>query len=383
MKNPDSESLDAIKIRIAHILFSLEPGGMENGVVNISNGLNSTRFETRVVCLERVGSFGRRLRRDVKVCCLEKQEGLSFKAVFSLALWIRRNRPSVIHTHNLGPLFYAVLGRALAFSRVPIVHGEHGMLRPDDLTRKRLIIRRLLYMACRVVHTVSDSLREYLGELGFAKNRILPVLNGVDCRRFCPVEDRAAIRQAWNLPENGLVIGMIGRLVESKRHLMMLDAFQEIAEAFSGAYLLLVGDGGDYREEVLGAVECHPNRGRIIWVGYQEDTLPFYQAMDLLAMPSDAEGMSNALLEAMACGVPAVANSLCGAGEVIKNEENGILGRIDCSTDVANIIMSLLRDSQKRGKLGKMARETAEKSFSIESMVQRYSSLYSDVVKNV
>lgn len=353
---------------------------MENGVVNLSNGLGRDAFQTEIVCLERVGEFARRLRRDVEVCCLNKPDGASVRAILTLANWIRKSRPDVIHTHNLGPLLYAILARFCAFSRVPILHGEHGMFRTEERGRKYRIMRQLLYRGCRRIHSVSVSLRAYICELGFPTGNMIAVLNGVDCNRFRPSDDKDRVRREIGLPPEGPVIGMVGRLVETKRHLLMLKAFEEIALQNQGACLLIVGDGGDFRNAVLGAIEKHPNRERIFRVGHQDDPLSYYQSMDLLAMPSDAEGLSNALLEAMACGVPAVASPSCGAGEVIESGTNGVLRNMGSADDLAEVVLETLEDPKNLTSLGKQARETAEESFSLEFMVERYANLYREVV---
>jgi sugar transferase (PEP-CTERM/EpsH1 system associated) len=368
----------ATPLHILHVVFSLEPGGLENGVVNLANGLDRARFRTTICCLERVGHFAERLQPDVAVECLEKRSGFDPRSVVRLAGLLRRVRPDVIHTHNLGPLIYTVLARSTdpRLIRTRILHGEHGALQSDELSPKRLRQRKLFYRFCRNVHTVSGSLREHLIEFGLPQAKISAILNGVDCGRFSPAADRRASREALGLSSEAIVIGAVGRLVAQKRQLLLIEAFARTVErGREDTHLLLLGDGPD-KERVLTAIEPHGDR--ITWAG-QRDPAPFYRAMDLLVMPSVREGLSNVLLEAMASGVPCLSHPACGAGEVITDGQNGILRPMESAEDLATALEELLASPGLLGALGQQARRTAVEHFSLNVMVAGYQRLYEQV----
>lgn len=367
------------KVSVAHVMFSLEPGGLENGVVNIGNGLDPDQFETIIVCLEGSGTFAGRLREGTEVVSLEKPPGLSLGTTKRLARWLRKNRPDVLHTHNLGPLVYAVSAKIMSFQNVPILHGEHGVLREEDLSKKRLMLRKLLYRFCSRVHTVSHSLSRYLVELGLPGKKISTVLNGVDCEKFRPPENQKAVRQFLDIPDTAMVVGIVGRFIDSKRHDILLEAFAVLGAENSEIFLLIVGDEGNRREKVIASIDSHPYRDRILWAGFQSDVLPYYQAMDLLIMPSSIEGLSNALLEGMACGVPGLAHPACGASEVIRDQENGWLEVMDSADDIVLAIRSLCEGRENLKQNGKRARRTAENGFSLSGMVNRYATLYCEI----
>lgn len=364
------------KIRVAHVLFSLEPGGLENGVVNIANQLDRDQFETVFYCLSKKGEFASRLREDVSVHCMDKPSGISPRTVVRLLRRIRKDSPDVLHTHNLGALIYGVAATIASFTFTPILHGEHGVFRGEDLTRRRLAIRTILYRFCKMIHTVSRSLLEFLVGMGLPAGRLTAILNGVDCGRYLPPQEKKSAKRGIGLPEESEVIGMVGRLIASKRHVMMLEAFESIAARRPHAFLLIVGDTGEAKEAILSAISRHPFRDRIRWEGHQSDPLPFYQAMDLLVMPSSKEGLSNALLEAMACGVPCLAHPACGAKEVIADGRNGMLREMNEPEDVSSGVIELLSKQDRRVRLGEKARRTAESDFSLERMVEQYSRLY-------
>ena len=100
-----------------HVVNSLEPGGLENGVVNIVNQLDRTQFRSSIVCLSTVGEFAERLSEDVKVICLERPDRFSIATIRKLGKLLKHHRPDVLHTHNLGPLIYGVLAHWISGSR--------------------------------------------------------------------------------------------------------------------------------------------------------------------------------------------------------------------------------------------------------------------------
>jgi len=361
-------------LQIAQIVFSLQPGGMENGVVNLSNGLPEPATRTTFLCLEEAGAFAARLRSGVHVQALGRRPGWDWRACWRLAFALHRLRPDVIHTHNLGPLIYADTARRLlpTLWRIPIFHGEHGALQGEGLHPKRLQQRRRLYRRCQLVHTVSDGLRQDLIAHGLPSEKMISILNGVDCQRFRPTSDRQQAKATCGLPADALVIGAVGRFIATKRYPLLIEAFESLAKDHPRLHLMILGDSGPERENVHQLARQSPVASRIHLKGHQAEPAPFYQAMALLAMPSSHEGLANALLEAMASGVPALAHAACGAAEVIEDSVSGFLTQIDTAADLAQKIASLIQAPGLLEKVSQKARQAAQEKFSLDSMVKNY-----------
>jgi glycosyltransferase involved in cell wall biosynthesis len=303
-----------------------------------------------------------------------KTGGFSAKATGRLAKEISRIRPAVVHTHNLGPLIYASLATAFG-RRCALLHGEHSQLTPDEKRPRRLRQRRWLYHACRQVHTVSTGIYDELLALGFPANRLTVVANGVDAQRFHPGERHAA-REALSLPPDDLVIGIIGRFGPHKRHELLIEAFEKAAGVNPGVRLLIVGGGGSEENRVAERVRRSAVAARIHFTGFRLDPAPCYRALDLLAIPSINEGMSNAALEAMACGVPALANAGCGHEQVITSGRDGVIADLGQPVSLAKELISLLARPALLMELGRRARQTVETRFSLEAMADAYEGLY-------
>lgn len=365
------------RIRILHVNFSLEPGGMENGVINVANRLPEAEFDVHFCCLERGGAFVERLRHPENVHVLHKRRGLSPLTFLKVALTLARVQPTLVHTHNLGPLVYAVPPTLFGWWK-PILHGEHGQFQGDDATPRRQRQRRRLFRYCRRLHTVSAGLRQHMIEWGYPADRIVAIVNGVDTGRFAPA-DRAEARRRVGLPVEGPLLGIVGRFDPNKRHRMLAGAFERVAAAVPAARLVMVGDKGVEQSKIQELVAASPCRDRIHLAGFQADPVPYYQALDLLVAPSPFEGLSNVVLEAMACGVPVLGNQACGNAEVITHGADGYVAAVDSEESLAAELRRVLADPAGLARAGTAARAKMVARFSIDRMVADYAQLYRQV----
>ncbi len=363
-------------LKILHVVISLGPGGMENGIVNVARALPPGEFEVHVCCLETSGAFAARLPQPENVNVLRKPPGFSLRAVRDLHRVIRRVQPHVIHTHNLGPLIYAGLLKNLG-CRTPLLHGEHHLLAADECTPRRLRQRRWFYHSCRQVHTVAENLRRQLIELGLPESKICTVMNGVDCDRFQPGDRAAARRKIGGVPENALVLGMVGRFAPFKRHTILIEAFSQFAAEHPEAHLLLVGGGGSKETEARAQARASAASARIHFAGFQSDVLPYYQAMDAMVLPSvSGEGNCNAILEAMSCGVPVIAHPVCGNTEVIYHGQDGWLAELDTPEKIKSQVAHLFAQPETLAMLGQASRRKVIEQFRLECMMENYRRLY-------
>jgi glycosyltransferase involved in cell wall biosynthesis len=361
-------------MRVLHLVHSLGAGGMENGVVNVSAALSPTKFEVHVCCLARRGEFAGRFPNPDRVHVLGKGEGFSLSTVAALSRLIRGVSPDIVHTHNFGPLIYS----ALAAPGAAILHGEHAELTAAELAPHRRLARRLLYGRVRRVHTVSASLRESLIRQGFPAGKIDVVLNGVDTSRFEP-GPRAEARRETGLPPDAMLIGLVGRFGLFKRHLELIGAFDALAPAHPALGLVFTGAGGPLEEAARRRAAASRFASRIHFAGYQADPRAWYRSLDLLVLPSVNEGLSNALLEAMACGTPALAHTACGNAEVLADRANGFLRDLGTPALLREALAGILAEPGALPPLGAAARSTVEARFGFPAMVAGYERLYRQI----
>lgn len=362
-------------------------GGMENGVINLIDGLAPAEFAHAIACVEDFTEFRQRLRTpDVEVVALHRSQIGIWRLRRRLFDLCRRLRPSIVHTRNLSGLD-ALLPARLA--GVPIcIHGEHGWdvdnLQGDQW--KPALLRRLHSPLVTRYVTVSRHLQRYLTErVGIAEGRITHICNGVDTARFTP----ASTKTRELLPpamrgDSVLVIGTVGRAQAVKDQVTLLRAFARIVDADPALRAVLrvaiVGGGpllATLREEAaaLGIADC-------AWLPGGLDYVPAaLRQFDVFVLPSLAEGISNTILEAMATGLPILATRVGGNTEIV---EEGAWGRFFTPQDVdglASLILGYVRDPALRAAHAAAARRAAETQFSLPVMVERYRATYAALLR--
>lgn len=361
-------------MKVLHVVHSLDPGGMENGIVNLACALEPRGIEMHVACLHRRGAFADRLPAASRVFALGKGPGLSPGTVWRLSRLLGQVQPDVVHSHNLAGLVYGGLA-TMGGRRWNLIQGEHSQLTAAERQPKRLRLRGWLYRGCQAIHTVAEAMRRELIECGFPAAKITAIANGVDTMHFAP-GDRAAARTALGLPADAVCLGIVGRFGPFKRHLELIEAFEILGTTFPSAHLLVAGGGGSEEAAVRARVEGSAMRTRIHLLGFQDDPRRCYHALDLLAVPSANEGLSNAVLEAMACGVPALGRAGCGHEQVIESGVDGWITPLDTPGIFAARLGEILMNPASVIASGLKAREKVREHFSLTSMTNAYESLY-------
>lgn len=221
---------------------------------------------------------------------------------------------------------------------------------------------------------VLDEVREREGT-GGAKLRCLP--NGVDTARFAPLHapDRLLHRLHAGLPPQGFLVGCAARLVPVKRHADLLEAFALIADTLPQLHLVLIGDG-PLRAELGAQASLAGIADRVHFLGERKDIQTVLPLLDAFALASGTEGMSNALLEAMACGLPTVATAVGGNPEVVETDVTGLLVPPRTPDALAYALHTLASDPQRARTMGGLGRARVERRFSLRALIDGFDALY-------
>jgi sugar transferase (PEP-CTERM/EpsH1 system associated) len=376
---------------IAHVVYRFDVGGLENGVVNLINHLPADRYDHAVIALTEVTDFRHRITSErVSFHSMKKPPGHGFAIYRDLYRLFRELKPTIVHTRNIAAS-EAQLPAALA--GVPVrVHGEHGWEVQDMAGGKGThhLQRRLLRPLIHRQVALSGEIRRYLEQrIGVASNGIAQICNGVDVMRFAPraralgSDSRTGAVAARFPGENLMVIGTVGRLSPVKHQRLLIDAFVRAVDRLKHdapsmadrLRLVIAGDGPD--RAALEARVAATGLGDRIWMSGSRDDVPQLMAnFDLFVLPSLAEGISNTILEAMACGLPVVATRVGGNGELVDEGESGVLVDSDDVDAMATAICGYAVHPSRLRSEGQAARDRAVARFSIDTMVSRYLDLY-------
>lgn len=210
-----------------------------------------------------------------------------------------------------------------------------------------------------------------------ASMRCIP--NGVDTERFAPADEtqRRELRQTLGLPDEALLVGCVASLTAVKRHVDLLTAFAQVLRVLPNAHLLLVGNG-PLKDAITAQAATPELAGHVHLLGQRPDVQHVLQALDLFVLPSETEGLSNAILEAQACGLPVIATAVGGNPELV-DAQCGALVPPGAPDQLADALLNLLHDAGQRAALGQNARARILRDYSLDSMVHAYESLYREL----
>jgi sugar transferase (PEP-CTERM/EpsH1 system associated) len=359
-------------IHVQHVLLSLQPGGLENGVVNIVNHLSPERFRSSICCLKTAGEFAARISDRTTIDEMGWRGGNDPMLLLRLIRLFRRTRPDIVHTRNVESFFYGFVAAKLAGVSC-IVHSEHG--RNFDDRAMRFHVQRWFSGLSQGVFTVSAQLKqELVAHVGMPADSVAVLYNGVDLDRF-GTGDRARMRAALGLAEDVLVIGSVGRLVPVKNYPLLLQAVAALDRR--DVVLVLVGDGPErIALEALAASLSISQQVRFL--GHRNDVTDLLSTMDIFVLPSLNEGMSNTLLEAMAAGIPSIASYVGGNPELISHERDGFLFSSGDVLALTRYLQILCSDGERRAAFGAAGRARMVREFSFPAMVARYEKFYLD-----
>ncbi len=370
-------------LRILHGVISLDVGGLERIVTDLARTGQRHGHTVSALCLERPGTLAGELQsKGISVEGLDKPPGIRPELVEKIESILREMKPDVIHTHQVGPLWY--LGRAAARSGIPVIHTEHidNVAKAKGIWKKlkcRLLWRRAAKYADRFC-CVSQDIADSAGRWGTVPSRKLAVvLNGIDTNVFAERAESLTLRRSLGIPDDARVIGSVGRLNEVKRQDLLIRAVAALRSGLPNVRLLLIGDGPEKENLIVLSKELGLSEA-VIFGGYQSQPQRFLQGMDIFAMSSRLEGLPLALLEAWAAGLPVVSSDVGGIPKVVKSGTNGLLFPNGDLEQLVASLERLLSDPELAAEIGRAGRATVLESYTLDRMAAEYERHYREVI---
>ena len=310
----------------------------------------------------------------VDLVCIRRRHGNDPTVPFRLARLLRQRRVDILHTNMWAALLEGVVAAKLA--RVPtVIHEEHGTIHDR---RRRVIAQRVGWAMASQVVAVSDALADRMTEIvGYPRSKIQVIPNSVDVEKNRRLEfPKRQLRAEFGMPEDGYLIGMLARFVPFKNHAGVLHAVATLRETGIDAHLALAGNG-PLRDELQGLARDLGIAANVHFLGETDQVARLLNSLDVFVSNSACnEGLSLALLEAMACEVPVVATAVAGHPEVL---DGGKAGMLIPPKDPDALVAALRHLGDKpdvRDSLGRLGRQRAEDRYSVDVMVESYRKLY-------
>lgn len=366
---PSAPSAGPRPIRVVHVIDDFGTGGMERGVMKLIRDA-SPGFEHHLVVQRQARELTAELPSTVEVVSMNKPEGNSVRYLRRLSKQLKEFEPDVVHTRNWVGIDGVIAGRMAGIKG--LVHGEHGwnVHDPQGKNKKRRFVRRFVSRWIQEFTCVSQDIARWLRDDVRVKAPVTQIYNGVNSDRFAPGPDTAGMRRELGIDDDAFLITFVGRLDAIKDIPTLMAAHQAVRREVPGAILLLVGYGFD--EEKLRAMAGDG----VVMPGKRSEVPEILRMSDVFALTSRNEGISNAILEGMASGLPAVVSSVGGNPELV---EDGATGRLFTAGDadaLAEIFLGYARDADLRRAHGAAARERVLERFSMRSMIEGYEAVY-------
>lgn len=368
------------RITLAHVVLSMEIGGMETVIANIARNINPDVYRPVIICINKIGTIGYELMDEgIKVIRLPAMlRKVSFLYPNSLIGTLRDEGADIVHTHS-GCWHKAAIAGKLSGAK-GIIYTEHGRLVPDS--RRVIVLDKVTSLMTDYIVPVSQDLKRYLKEIiGINYCKIFQIDNGIDTNHFKPLPKSKTLMSELDISDDCFVIGNIARLAAVKDHKTLIQAFNIAFKAFQNMKLIVVGDGPERSnlEELIKELNL---AGNVKLLGFRKDIRELLSIFDLFALSSISEGTSITILEAMASGKPVIATGVGANADLVIEGETGLLVRPGMVHDFAEKIILAYRKKNLIREMGIKGARFIKENFSAEKMTKKYERLYSRLMED-
>jgi len=365
------------KIKVMHILLSLEIGGAERVATDLIKKLSGNGFTFSVCTLDKIGVLGHELGNDVALDCVNRKKGLDFALPMRLSRRIKSFSPDIIHMHNPTSILYGIIAAKLAGTAYTIAT-QHGKVL--NQTRNMEFIAKGISRFLNKTIPVSEDVAAYLKKVHKIKgDRIETIINGIDDNLFKKdKEKRAAARSKLGITDE-VVFGHVARLSFEKDQKTLIEAFNKVVSKEKKARLVIIGDGAERSrlEELTAKLKISD---KVNFLGPKRDIPLFLNAFDVFVLSSLREGTSLTLLEAMATELPVVVTDVGGNSKVVAKDKTGILVVPQHPEEFSDAMLYLFRNPDTRQMMGRLGRERVVERFSLSKAAEKYAQIYKEIV---
>ena len=362
-----------------HVIDTLNLGGAERFLVGLVKALDSERFQPIVVWVSESGPFVQDLERaGIEVIGLHARGHRDPSTLFKLVRLMRERNVQVVNTYLFVDGFYARLAALLAGVPLRVVTQQSAYEDPRlRLPAWQIWLNRALVPITQQFVAVSRAARDYLHRVEWVPERKIEVIpNAIEPPPPVAEEDVRALRRAWGLDDfGGIVLGTVARLEPPKGVDILLEAVGILHQRGMDVRCVIVGEGS-CRQELEAQARALGISDVVRFAGARRDIPLILSLLDIFVLPSRFEGLSLALLEAMAAARPVVATAVSGSVEVIRDGENGVLVPREDPAMMAEAIRQLAVTPERAQQMGEQARADVLRHFTVDVVARQYEALY-------
>lgn len=351
-------------MKIVQIITSLNLGGAQTLLENLSYGLQEAGQDVIVISLEsnHSATAERIENRGIQIIYLDKKPHYDPSIVGKLSRVLRKLKPDIIHAHNIKKAYVYLAARKAGLNK--IVYTVHNMAWQEQNAIGGIFSYVMFHAGGMIPVGLSPKVTRSIKKRYHLKH-VPTIYNGSDLGRFQKRTDYSLHAEPWILN--------IARLDAQKNHKRLIEAFEIVSRSFPESRLVLVGEG-ELQDDIKKLAEAAGLSGKVLFEGFQEDIPAYIEKSDIFCLSSDYEGMPMTLIEAMAGGMPIVSTNVGGIPDMLQNEYSALLTKTDAA-EIAQALIRLLSEESLRRTLGENAHKAAGR-FSHTRMANNYLKLY-------
>jgi len=357
-------------MKILHTESSCGWGGQEIRILDEAQGMSSRGHEVSLVAPRESRIYEAALERGLNAKALPIARK-NLTGLLAMRRWLKAHLADVVNCHSSTDSWLAALACATLARAPALVRTRHvSAAIPNNLPT-----RWLYRSATAHVVTTGEALRmQLLRDNGLSPESVTSVPTGIDAERFVP-GDRDSARRLAGLPSGRPLVGIVATLRSWKGHRYLIEALHGLPPEVG---LVIVGDGPQ-RRNIEARVRELGLGGRVWLAGNQADVLPWLQSLDVFALPSYAnEGVPQALVQAMLCGLACVTTAAGSIGELARDGATAIVVAAEDAADLRRGLNGALGDARLRARLGGAAREHCAANFGVKTMLDRMERVFRD-----
>jgi glycosyltransferase involved in cell wall biosynthesis len=375
-----------MSMRLFHVIPTLQVGGAATQLRLLTQGLTRQDFDVHVCCFAR--PRGPSIGEDLLDCGVELHS-LDAAATLHAAAWwrlvqtMRVLRPDVVHIWGASPSVATRLA-AIAAGMTKVVVSVRS--RREDRRLRSVLWQKLLISRTSALVSNHDSVQHQLETMALDDRKLMVIRDGIATRRsrasYTPSAGDRRLTDDLGIPRRSKLVGIMGPLIREKRIKDAIWAIDLLSCVRDDVHLVVLGDGGSIRADLETFARQVEVDDRVHFLGTRHDVTEILKQLHVFWLTSEAESMSNGLMEAMAAAVPVIATKLPSVAELVVHERTGLIINVGNRGDLARATIRYLDEPQWAKHIGEAGQTHVLSRFPAEQMVEQYIRLYRQLCGN-
>lgn len=369
-------------MKLIHTLSAFDVFGPEKTVLNECEALARDGWDAEIVNFwntEETPLAAKAAARGIPYTCIVSEGKFDASAIRALQRRIQNQGMPLVHSHGYKADLYSLIAARKAGA--PVVTTVHGWTSENFKVRLYEKLQAALWRFFDRVYCVSESYCTVARGAGVSGGKVILVPNGImmSYNSDMSPQSRVRARRDLGLPEEAVVVAIVGRLGIEKGHRFFVSSAAEVLKCHPATQFIIVGEGVE-RAGIEVLVAELGIQTSVHFMGHRHDMPTLYPAIDVLAITSLREGLPNVLLEAMLHAIPAVATAVGGIPDVVRDEEDGLLVLPGDARSFTEALARVVGDGELRQALGRRARQKILQNYLFDKRVAKVAKLYRDVM---